>query len=263
ARKLYSIILILILYILPMVHTAVDWWAVRDEFIVHGDTATSILSQFLHEPLWMQSTGLIVYVLSTVVADCVMIWRCWVIWNKYWLPTMIPIVLLLTAFAVVASIFQLKPEDQLSGNRTAFIHSSIIYFSFSLATNATSAALIIYRIISVSRVAGTLTDFKGVVEAIVESSVLYTLITIVYLPMTAVDSFDNFYPQAILVHATGMIPTLIIARVALGYARPNSSWSQHASSIRFQSNNGNISAAEEQMEDVFDSNGKDLIKNTV
>jgi hypothetical protein len=110
--------------------------------------------------------------------------------------------------------------------------------------------LIVYRIVRLGSFANS-SPHKNVIEIVVESALLYSLALILFLPLyVQVDLHLNFmseYLKRVVVGMTvssysttsltlliygkqGIAPTLIVARVAMGVARPSTSWSQYSNS---------------------------------
>jgi hypothetical protein len=87
----------------------------------------------------------------------------------------------------------------------------------------------------------------------VESAALYSISLIVFLPfLVQKASFDSGYPQAFITQLTvipgsytychcltyitqGICPTLIVARVSFGHARPDETWRGRRASVEFAS----------------------------
>ncbi len=128
-----------------------------------------------------------------------------------------------------------------------------MYLALGLATTLMCTLLIVYRILSVGGVKAGLRTYRGVVEVIVESAALYSIILIIYISLNVRDEHCAAYTDAIgasikvgfcllrlgetnELDTQGIAPTLLVGRVAAGHARPNDSWKEsHLSwtSLRF------------------------------
>ncbi len=93
----------------------------------------------------------------------------------------------------------------------------------------------------------SLRSYRGVIEIVIESAALYAVSLIIFLAFFIRDDPRSVYPQAILNTVTvsivflinfgvfltdvsqGIAPTLIVARVASGRARPDESWATSSS----------------------------------
>jgi len=103
----------------------------------------------------------------------------------------------------MAAIFQIHPLNLTSEARHKFARFAAVYFSLSLASTVISTFLIVYRIITISRETNFASQgsYRKVIEIIIESAALYSLILIIYLPFLLSPAFNsgyNGYAQAIL-----------------------------------------------------------------
>lgn len=134
----------------------------------------------------------------------------------------------------------------------------MIYYALSVATNVLCTVLIIFRILRVTGFSG-LNTYRGVIEILVESAALYSAMYIVYIIIETNAFYDThlneseLFPGAMIGAVTvsnpfapvqnhtksetenqGIAPTLIIARVAAGHARPDHTW-RHSSPMSTKS----------------------------
>ncbi|PBK98877.1 hypothetical protein ARMGADRAFT_1073819 [Armillaria gallica] len=174
------------------------------------------------------NTGIgVTAVMSTVIADCTMIWRCWMVCGQDWLIVLFPILWLVSGFA--AKILEVAKPNLFFGPTLVFYPSCI------LATTLWCTILIIIRILTVTRGAnGRLGDYHHIIEVLVESSALYSVTLIIYIALEASNNTASEYFDTLAVFTTGIAPTLLAGRVAAGHARPDDSWEGSIiSSLRF------------------------------
>jgi len=110
------------------------------------------------------------------------------------------------------------------------------------------------------------------VEILVESVALNSINLIVFVILTVRKSGNLDWPQDIQPQIAGIAPTLILLRVALGHARPDSDWSTptlrsivfahsstHASSttIANEDSGGNISGSQDSEAKETDDTQRD------
>ncbi|KAL9709186.1 hypothetical protein Ac2012v2_007541 [Leucoagaricus gongylophorus] len=122
----------------------------------------------------------------------------------------------------MGAIFQIDPSSNLASSaRNKFAKFTAVYFSLSLASTVISTSLTVYRIITVARETGfhSQNSYRKIIEIVVESAALYSLILIIYVPFLVRSDFSDAYPQAILVNVMGIAPTLIFTRVSAGVSR--------------------------------------------
>jgi hypothetical protein len=119
-------------------------------------------------------------------------------------------------------------------------------------TTSLATIFIVLRIITMTdptvRKAGR---YRRAIEILVESAVLYSVVLIVLLPfLVQKSSFNNGYPHAFVAQLTviphsastviilpymmqGICPTLMVARVSFGHARPDETWQGQRTSVVF------------------------------
>ncbi|KAJ6612622.1 hypothetical protein B0H10DRAFT_2222970 [Mycena sp. CBHHK59/15] len=222
------------MYTLSTVHVACRWVLVKEAFIDHADTPTSTLIYLVQSPLWLTVLAAVTLTVNTLVADCVLIWRCWIVWNQDWKIVLLPLLCTLAGaglgFRSVAeqAAYVINPNL----DRNSFVDFATPYFALSLVTTALATILIITRIVTLTESATRKSRGYGcVIEVVVESALLYSVTLIVFLPFLVRASDNDGYPQAILAQMTGMAPTLIVARVSFGLTRPDETWQVPTKSV--------------------------------
>ncbi|KAJ7275984.1 hypothetical protein C8J57DRAFT_1505286 [Mycena rebaudengoi] len=226
------------MYILSTMHIVCRWILMRNAFIDNGDTSTTISLYLLQPPLWLTVLAAIVFTVNTLMADCVLIWRCWTIWNRNWWVVALPICCTLAGAGLGFKSIQEQAAYVLNPNldRTKFIDFATPYFALSLVTTCLATLLIIFRIITMTeRTTRKSRGYSRIIEIVVESALLYSIAMAIFLPLLVTDSSNDAYAQAVVGQITGLAPTLIVARVTFGLARPDETWQQpttwfHASS---------------------------------
>ncbi|KAG6909683.1 hypothetical protein DXG01_016090 [Tephrocybe rancida] len=217
-------ILVILFFVMSTIHHATYWAYVRRAFIEHGETAESIADALNEYPVWFTGTTSVSDA-NAVLADGVIIWRTWVVWGRSWQVTVVPIIctLLTIAFCIIA-IFQTVTST--SFGAVGVDYATALY-STSLATTLYCTAAIVYRVVLVgkhSRVGYRLRSYRGVIEILVESSMLYFIATLFALVAYVSSGPASEYASAFWTAITGIAPTLVVARVAAGEARPNQTW---------------------------------------
>ncbi|KAK0214308.1 hypothetical protein IW262DRAFT_1466001 [Armillaria fumosa] len=219
------------MYFMATLHLTLKWFYARRAFITNGETEETrflSLSDALVAggPLWIPVISSIDTSISVLLADCVIIWRCWIIWSRNWRIIVVPSLCTLcgTIFDVFFLLQQLTPLSDSQGNTVPLtpwggnsIDWGMAYYSMTLSTTIICTMLIMFRL-SRARAAGTSLHFmpnpyQKVMEIVVESAAIYVLALAVYIPFLGTDSPYSTYPQAILSSVTGIAPTLILLRV--------------------------------------------------
>ncbi|KAJ7718250.1 hypothetical protein B0H16DRAFT_1609513, partial [Mycena metata] len=172
----------------------------------------------------------LLFVFNAIVADAVVIWRTWAIYQG-WIPAILgPCVLLLIAFvfALIDVTFSLyQGSTPLPGAATIYTKSQILVWAFSLGTNILCTLLIgfkAWRHRKIMRELNIGVQYNGmsaenILVLLVESGFVYGFLwatqIIGYLDF-ALDSPWDFISEVVVRigrQTTGMYPTLIIVLV--------------------------------------------------
>ncbi|KAK0209250.1 hypothetical protein DFS33DRAFT_1272286 [Desarmillaria ectypa] len=228
-------IIITILYIVSIISLAFDWSCHHAMFVNNGQ---NLWTKYLfittpHLPLMVGIGG--TGAICTILADSIMIWRCWMVWGQRW-----PVVLLPSLLLVSAIVFKIigvyKTYTNANVNYTLDFE---LYSSFSLGATLLCTLLIVYRIVTVARAGaeagGGLRAYRHIIEVLVESSALYSISLILYVAFNAHDEPVFYFFDLLASIARGVAPTLLVGRVAAGHARTDDSWqgSVVSGSLRF------------------------------
>ncbi|KAK0238364.1 hypothetical protein EDD85DRAFT_506588 [Armillaria nabsnona] len=139
----------------------------------------------------------------------------------------------------IAFLFNLR-DTAIIGRSPSEVDWTVVYLSCSLGTTLLCTTLITYRIVTAKKGTNDCTNtntYRRVIEILVESASLYAIGLIGYMVLITLNVITSFFAQTLFVSITAISPTLIVARVASGNARPDDSWqtSNNASSLRFGS----------------------------
>ncbi|KAL0062644.1 hypothetical protein AAF712_010481 [Marasmius tenuissimus] len=245
-RRHITAFLIIFLFVLSTIHNAAFWAYVRRAFIAHGETAQSTASALNDYPTWF--TGITsVSDANAVLADCIIIWRTWVVWGQSWRVIVLPIIstMLMTAFSIIA-IYQTVTSTTFGA--VGVDYATALYAS-TLATTIFCTVAIVYKVVKIGGSAN-LRTYRGVVEVLVESSVLYCIATLFALIAYVKSGPASEFASAFWTSVTGIAPTLLVARVASGEARPGGAWNRttkqntHIGQISFMREQGSRPATE-------------------
>ncbi|KAJ7836615.1 hypothetical protein B0H13DRAFT_1120689 [Mycena leptocephala] len=149
-----------------------------------------------------------IYVVNNVIADALVIYRCYSVWNRNIYVIILPVILLITTSVFGWDI--LLPLGP--------------FFALSLATNILVTTLTAGRIWWICRQARAYlkTDvqrrYVSCISILVESGVIYSASVLTYLILGAIPSVSIVQEPVmqVLAQVVGIVPTLIIVRVGLG-----------------------------------------------
>jgi hypothetical protein len=169
-------------------------------FLLQGASAYGTLRL---DPEKLQTAGAIVYVTNNIIADGLLIYRCYVIWNTVYI-TVVPLILLIATMILGYSI-QLK-----------------LFFILSLSMNLFVPTLVaghlwwVVRRIRGPSGAATRRKSRNAIIIILESGLIYSLFVSIHMAFFHYSDPRDEVIYAALGQIVGMVPTLIIVRVGLG-----------------------------------------------
>ncbi|KAA1476441.1 hypothetical protein DENSPDRAFT_861195 [Dentipellis sp. KUC8613] len=174
--------------------------------------------------LWVNTFSTAGGILAQIVADGILIYRCYIIWSARWSVIILPSMIYLTSIAmgIVELVMSAAPEsDFFRGN---VVHFTISWASLSVAVNAVVTLLICTRLLHARRFMdeimpdGSADLYTSVVAILVESALPVTIIGIVYVVVDG-KNLDVAPAFSFIWGAIGSLsPQLILLRVAMGRA---------------------------------------------
>jgi len=159
----------------------------------------------------IQYAAYIIYAINNSIADGLLIYRCYVVWNQNWRVIVLPVMLLIASTACGLDVF-LDATPQ---------------FAVILATNFLATGLTAGRIWWISHhsraylEAAAQRRYTYAIALIVESGMLYSATILAFLIVISFPSLSSTLEEPLLQIVTqvmGIAPTLIIVRVGLGVA---------------------------------------------
>ncbi|KAF8889858.1 hypothetical protein BD779DRAFT_1671621 [Infundibulicybe gibba] len=184
----------------------------------------------------------VIFSLIDYLAQMILLYRCWIIWNKRWVVVAVPGFLALASlcgeFALVGLINTiLSGKSDLDKLVSRILPTGIASFSISLGVNALTTLLIVGKITSISRevrpVLGSDSHhtFRIVIAMLIESGLLLFVSQLVYVVLFAIQHPALSLVSGAITHIYGITPTLLNIRVVMGSAYDKTTGK--ASSLRF------------------------------
>ncbi|TFY54761.1 hypothetical protein EVJ58_g8668 [Rhodofomes roseus] len=206
------------MYLLSTAHMIVDLVRVIQAFI---DAPEGALDYYGEIWTWLSIFKQALYGTNNIIADSVVIYRCYVVWGFSIKIIIIPVIMLIAtsvcAYTAVYNFSQVTPGG------TVFAQNIVPWgtalFSLSLATNVTVTTLIAVRIWWLARQtipASTLVTYYEVVTGRIESGSIYSACIMTLLILYCRDTNAQYIVYDSLSQIMGIVPTLIIVRVGLG-----------------------------------------------
>ncbi|KAF9562094.1 hypothetical protein CPC08DRAFT_592671, partial [Agrocybe pediades] len=154
------------------------------------------------------------YVTNNVIADSLLLYRCYVVWEFSKLVIVGPLILLV-AGAVCGYVFE--------GSSSSLFDKAFVYLIMTFILNVVLTGLTAGRIWWLARKArsvlgtGLLQRYNATITILIESGLVYSVYIILNLAMNKA-AIANVILDAGLIQVVGIMPTLIIVQVGLGRA---------------------------------------------
>ncbi|KAJ7790199.1 hypothetical protein B0H14DRAFT_2940884 [Mycena olivaceomarginata] len=230
ASRIVVYVAILAMYAISAVHSAAAWVLVKNVVGVNGQSPEAVVLHLLNSNPLVEAAGIALPV-NTFLADCILVWRCWGLWNRKTKIIFFPAICAVAGGDMLLGFLTVGLEIQMFRFSVTVLEKTLValgtaYFVLTLVSQLSATLLIIYRIFSVTR--GQTRRYSHVVEMVVESAAPNCLLLIILLPFfvgSASLATSSSSVQTILLHSAGIGPTLIAARVAFGMARSDIEWS--------------------------------------
>ncbi|KAK0460275.1 uncharacterized protein EV420DRAFT_257526 [Desarmillaria tabescens] len=216
----FLVVIIVMLYLLATIGFSFDWAFVHRAFVGHGNNLYTVFKAAeLPSPWWIafQLIDGITGGIGTFLVDITIVWRCWVIWDRQWrivlFPTFCAVAGTVAKMIQLVSILRYETqsiEDTEGSTPDPQFDFSVIYLSLTLVTTLSCTALIVYRILRVTGVH----SYCGILEALIESSAIYSMSLIIYLVLVICGLDGCFYADIFMMYIKSIAPTLLVARVA-------------------------------------------------
>jgi len=206
------------------------------------------IGEFGIESNWVNVMKTADYVAQTAIGDGILVYRCYMVYNKRWIIVSIPAILWLATS--VCSVITIEIEATLRQNAflnerslTPFITSTLI---LTLVLNILTTSLIVYKIYTVNRnstsfqsrsnIGSTteVTQLGQVMRIIIESGLIYTLSVVITVATHLSASNAQYGVSDSVVQIIGIVFNLIIIRVDQGATSEFTSYSSGHTSMSFR-----------------------------
>ncbi|KJA18640.1 hypothetical protein HYPSUDRAFT_44996 [Hypholoma sublateritium FD-334 SS-4] len=250
SRSLLVLAAITILYVLNLVEAAIEWLSIREILRKNGLPTTELFIFVLEGSNWQTFVDDVCNFIITAVADGLLIWRCYKLWNNSFRVIILSLVFLLAEIGLNISVITFLSVKKLAPTLAAAhkVNNLLSATAFmTLASTLWTTILIAYRIYSVSKHNPSRrgsAPFKKILEIIGQSAVLYSLGSLMYAITGIITPNSSniwtfsglvYYSNVLFPIIAGVAPTILVAQVALASStaakgQPTS----HISDLHFQ-----------------------------
>jgi len=264
-----------VLYVLSISQFGIQWYVCCWNFTGNGDTRETVFVSLFNGPVWTRLAINITSFSMCILADGLLIWRCFYVWNRSIRVILFLLFLFISEIGlyfaeilvvcIEANFQQVTAKEAFNLNA---LESALFFVSF--ATTITTTLLISYRIYSVTRDSPfSTTHLNRATEIVVQSGAVYACA--IFIAALAAVIPDNgsaasrvfalsSYATALLVPITGMAPTIMIARVSWesAYNADPSNPNFRVSNLQFQ---GHESMSQSEVECISMDRSHDCIED--
>ncbi|PBK90511.1 hypothetical protein ARMGADRAFT_1082759 [Armillaria gallica] len=111
------------------------------------------------------------------------------------------------------------------------VHRAVLYSSSILAALLWCTIFIVYRILRVDGIAAGMRVYHRLVEMLVESAALHSAVIVV---LEVRSEAAEIYMKEFAIAMRGIVPTILVGRIATGHARLDDSWSKSTATSLLQ-----------------------------
>jgi len=213
----------LAMFFLATMHLAVNLYRLLRGYVWLRDAQGGPAAYFDDLAKWDHMLKFAIYVTETVVGDALVIYRCWIVWDKNYYIIAVPFALLVCTPAFGSYILWLYTNS--SNVSTAIFNPRLHRFiatwiSVVLSQNIITTSLIAYRIWRHEHVVSVL-DTRGrsslipIARIMVESAAIYVLAELILLILYSISSPWEYIALESVVPIIGIVFALITVRLAV------------------------------------------------
>jgi len=210
------------IFVIATMHMATNFSRIVLAFIIHADAPGGPTSFFNELSNFTQMFGSTLYVMQTLLGDALVLYRCFLVWErKLWIIAF-PSILLLGSTATGVGI--LYSFDKVVPQADIFVvqlgHWITSFFSMTFATNVICTALVAYRVWSLNRTRKHMSfrhrALRPALVLIVESGAMYSATLLALLILYNVDSWFQYVVLDSVSPIVGIVFSVIMLRIATG-----------------------------------------------
>jgi len=184
----------------------------------------AVLDHFNDTSNWINVMKMAAYVAQTFVGDAILLYRCWVVYNRNWWIVLLPTLLWLGCTACGAMTVYIEATLDTEGdllNADSLAPFITAMLCLTLAMNALTTSLIVHRIWKVQRKLNRRSAFaltegtplKRVLVVLIESGLMYTLSIVILFGLYMAGHNAQYGVSNSVVQIIGITFNLIISSV--------------------------------------------------
>ncbi|KAJ4483535.1 hypothetical protein J3R30DRAFT_3285510 [Lentinula aciculospora] len=206
------------MFLFSTVHVSLGFYRLIEGFIVLRDPTEF----FSDVSIPANVAKVTIHTVNSILGDSIMVWRCYNVWGQRWLPSILPILLIIASavcgFGQAVIFAEARTTHSAFESNLERWNGSL--FSLSLATNVVVTSLIAARIWWVSRQIGPLHDssfkYRRVLLLVIESGAIYSSALVIEITLYFLNNNAFYIIYDPIAQLTAIVPTMIIVMTSLG-----------------------------------------------
>ncbi|KAF8808527.1 hypothetical protein BYT27DRAFT_7188840 [Phlegmacium glaucopus] len=187
-----------------------------------------LLSTIRQSLLWrLNMTTSAISIFIDFIAQGVLTYRCWVVWNRQVLVIVVPFILsiisLATSLTLIGKLVIIGKTKQFSNPPAWFSPFGTLSFSLSLAVNAIFTGLLVFKIIKASlafrrsciRNPRGKKDLLPLICMLIESGIVLFVVESLWVLLFSLDSNAFYLLSGLVPMIYGIVPTMIVVWVGM------------------------------------------------
>jgi len=195
---------------------------VLDAFIwYHGPGGAT--AEFENVSFWIQVTRTGCYVVQTLIGDLILIYRCYVVYNRRWLVIVVSLIMWTGTLACGITLIYVNSHLKLSTN---FDEKHLVTFLtalsvLSMVQSLVTTSLIAFRILTIDRQVAQFrssnrSKLRPTIRIIIESGAVYTISLIIFLVVFLCSNNAQYALSDAIMMIIGIVFNMIIVRIHQG-----------------------------------------------
>jgi len=240
-HSFFVVFTITMLFIFIITNMGLQWYLLPWSFVDNGKSRDNIFATFFDvsgRSSWIIFASTICAYSAVVLADILLIWRCFHIWGHSFRVISLPLFFLLAETVTFSLTIFLPLKPNLSLLDTVHITQLTCVALFaSFCCTLTTTSLIGYRIYPILKQDHSRSGFKKILDILIQSAAAYALTSLLQAIFIAVVQpsvvVAGLYIDILFTVNAGLAPTLVVTRIALMPDKTEVSTTPHLSVLQF------------------------------